>query len=475
MKKMLFAICVLITLYFTDICALAEPATDSTGKWEYNELKNGSVSIHSYIGNDTKISIPSKIGDKNVVAIEDGAFISGTRLTQITIPSGIVDIEEGAFFGCISLENFVVSSVNPRYVSSNGVLMNKTKTKIVCMPAKRIGTYTIPKTVTYISKKAFAYSKLSQINISQQVNYIGNYAFMYCVNLREITVPSNVREINEGAFSCCYNLKNVTISEGVKSIGEYAFLCEKGTSNLEKIFIPKSVEVIGEFTFENCDKVIIIGDNSSVAMDYAEYKGIKFEKLKTDKPTVSQTVKINKVANLKQKTSYSTNTISIKWDGLSGVTGYEVYRMSNENGKYNLVATTQNTCYKNSKLKAGKTYYYKIRAYKIVKDKKIYGAYSNIVPMGTKTSKPSIKIKSYKKNIKITWKKVSGANGYEVYMSTKKSGKYKKIKTATYKQNSYTRKKLNKGKKYYFKVRTYRKVNGKKLYSAWSKVVGKAL
>ena len=116
----------------------------------------------------------------------------------------IINIEEGAFFGSISLENFVVSSSNPNYISSNGVLMDKSKTKILCMPANRIGTFTIPKTVKHISTKAFAYSRLSQINISQQVNYLGDYAFMYCVNLREITVPSNVTEINEGAFSCSH-------------------------------------------------------------------------------------------------------------------------------------------------------------------------------------------------------------------------------------------------------------------------------
>ena len=204
-------------------------------------------------------------------------------------------------------------------------------------------------------------------------------------------MPSNVTEINEGAFSCCYNLKNVTISEGVKVIGEYAFLCEKGTSSLEKVFIPKSVENISEFAFEDCDKLVINGENASVAKDYAEYKGIRFEVLKTDnedtdkstvdkdatqndKPAVSQNIKLKKVTNLKQKASYSTNSISVKWDALTGTTGYEVYRAGRKNGKYVRVATAKGSSFKNNKLKAGKTYYYKVRAYKLVNDKKVYGS-----------------------------------------------------------------------------------------------------
>lgn len=70
----------------------------------------------------------------------------------------------------------------------------------------------------------------------------------------------------------------------------------------------------------------------------------------------------------------------------------------------------------------------------------------------------------------VKWSKVTGANGYEVYMSTSKSGKYKKIKSLTAKKTSLTQKKLIKGKKYFFKVKAYKNVDGGKVYSSWSKV-----
>ena len=85
---------------------------------------------------------------------------------------------------------------------------------------------------------------------------------------------------------------------------------------------------------------------------------------------------------------------------------------------------------------------------------------------------PTIKSlkKSGKKAVKITYKKVSGVSGYQIYMSTKKKSGYKKIATLSSKKSSYTKGKLKKGKKYYFKVRTMKKVSGKYRYSSFSKV-----
>ena len=189
--------------------------------------------------------------------------------------------------------------------------------------------------------------------------------------------------------------------------------------------------------------------------------------IKEDKKPTQQ-VTVEKVKLLKQKSTYSTSTITLAWDKVSGVTGYEIYRATSKNGKYAKIKTHAKNSFKDTKLKAGKTYYYKVRAYKLVNGMKIYGDYSSVVAMETKTSKPSIKVKAGKKQVKITWNKVSGANGYEIYMSTSKSGKYKKIKSANAKTISFTKKKLTEGKKYYFKVRTYKKINGKKIYSGWS-------
>ncbi len=79
-----------------------------------------------------------------------------------------------------------------------------------------------------------------------------------------------------------------------------------------------------------------------------------------------------------------------------------------------------------------------------------------------------------KKAVRLTWKKKGSAKlaGYYVYKATKKNGKYKKV--ATTKKTAYTVKKLKSGKKVYYKVRGYKKINGKTIFTKWSNVVKKA-
>ena len=89
-------------------------------------------------------------------------------------------------------------------------------------------------------------------------------------------------------------------------------------------------------------------------------------------------------------------------------------------------------------------------------------------PKSTNTKK----IKAAKKAVSVEWKKVSGVSGYEIQVATDKKFKKNK-KTVTVKKQKTTKttvKKLKAKKKYYVKIRTYKIVNGKKVYSSWSKV-----
>lgn len=66
----------------------------------------------------------------------------------------------------------------------------------------------------------------------------------------------------------------------------------------------------------------------------------------------------------------------------------------------------------------------------------------------------------------IKWKKVNNADGYVIYMSNSKKGKYKKIKTIKSKNiTKYTKNNLNEANEYYFKIKAYKNINGKKIYS----------
>ena len=81
--------------------------TDAASDFQY-VLKNGTVTITSYVGNAKKVDVPSQINGYPVIAIGDRAFMDNARLTSVTLPQGIVSIGWFAFSGCVSLESVTI-------------------------------------------------------------------------------------------------------------------------------------------------------------------------------------------------------------------------------------------------------------------------------------------------------------------------------------------------------------------------------
>ncbi len=167
----------------------------------------------------------------------------------------------------------------------------------------------------------------------------------------------------------------------------------------------------------------------------------------------------------------ATASIKASWSKVTGASGYKV-ELLNSKGKVAKTATTTKTSYTFKKLSKVTTYKVRVTAYKTIDSKKVYSKASTTITTSTAPAKVTLsKATAGSKQATVAWKTVSGASGYEVMYST--SSKFKSTRTATVKKGSSkktTIKKLTKGKKYYFKVRAYKTVDGKKVYGAWSAV-----
>jgi len=78
-----------------------------------------------------------------------------------------------------------------------------------------------------------------------------------------------------------------------------------------------------------------------------------------------------------------------------------------------------------------------------------------------------LKVKAKSRKFTVSWKKTKGATGYEVQYKLKSAKRFKTLKAL--KKMKVTTKKFKKGKKYQFRVRTYTKINGEKIYGKWTK------
>ena len=159
--------------------------------------------------------------------------------------------------------------------------------------------------------------------------------------------------------------------------------------------------------------------------------------------------------------------IRLTWDAAEYASAYEIYRSYQKTSGFQKIADVAETIYTDKTAKAGKNVYYKVVSVNGTKK----SAYSQNAITYMVAAPSGVKAKGKGSTITLSFKKSAKASGYEIYRSAKRNGKYKKA--ATLKSGKKIKKIFKKMKKgtYFFKVRAYQKVNGKKVYTGYSKVV----
>lgn len=167
----------------------------------------------------------------------------------------------------------------------------------------------------------------------------------------------------------------------------------------------------------------------------------------------------------------TTSSITLSWKSVKGATKYKVYSYNSSSKKYTELKTTTNTKYTISKLSAGKTYQYAVRAY-AVKNKTTYtGIRSSLLSVATAPAKIGSLSQSASSTSSVTlkWAKVSGASGYAVYSYDSANKTYKLVKTTTSTSLKITN--LKAASSYKYAVRAYRTASSKKYYGSYSSVL----
>lgn len=90
--------------------------------------------------------------------------------------------------------------------------------------------------------------KVVDVVIEEGITRIEDFAFSD-IGIESITLPKSLESIGEFAFEDCSKLKKVIFSEGLTTIEEYAFY---GCTSLEYIHLPKSLKKVEQWTFYDC-------------------------------------------------------------------------------------------------------------------------------------------------------------------------------------------------------------------------------
>lgn len=293
--------------------------------------------------------------------------------------------------------------------------------------------------ITVNDEKVFTTAVNSGDKTCVITGYTGNVVAT-TIYIPEKIGDKTVTAVNDKVFAACPYLKNVVV------MGD--------------------AELTGSSMFHSAAKPEIWGKTGGKAASYATAAGLVFHPMEGP-----ATASGKKAANLTKAT--------ITWSAVNGAASYNVYRKRGKEN-YSLYKNVTAVSLVNEKLKAGATYKYKVYPVFTASDgEQIEGYASKEVSVALVPAKlKSVRAKGVRGGIQVRWKRNKNVSGYQVYMKVHVKGfktKFNKVKTIKKnKVTGYRCKMLVRGMKYSYKVRSYKKVNGKKIYSPFVTVSTRA-
>ena len=295
-------------------------------------------------------------------------------------------------------------------------------------------TLTLPDDLKTIGAFAFYSSGITEIEVPGKVEKIEPGILMFCNSLERVVLNMGTKEIGDSAFSTCSNLKELTIPETVIKI-KSSILDYSGTTLAEgesiRIigYIDSAGETFYEENAERCNLTFeraVTPENQTIKVTKTRnciYGSDPFAIGATAKTALTYTSSNAKVASISRKGVVTLNgvgtavitidaretnyfnaakakvTIKVKpgkpslkaknrkrrkvkivWGKVAGADGYEVYIKSPGQKKFHKRATRSSRVKSitHSRLRKGRYYSYKVRAFTKVNGKKVYGSFSKV-------------------------------------------------------------------------------------------------
>lgn len=175
----------------------------------------------------------------------------------------------------------------------------------------------------------------------------------------------------------------------------------------------------------------------------------------------------------------SKRTVAASWLRDSNATGYEVNYSSKPTFvgglSVDIPTNTQTSVSFKNGIVIGRTYYVRVRSYKILGDIKVYGDWSDVLNITLYPDKPTIDsvYSPGHRTLAAVWTSDTTVSGYEVGYSSKASFEGGLSVTVEGKENitAAFQRGLVVGRTYYIRLRSYKSADGKTVYSDWSDAV----
>jgi glutaredoxin len=406
---------------------------------------------------------------ESIKYIENYAFQYDAKLKEITIPSKVPKIENHTFDNCPELTTMTIKNPNIK-LAKKGMPMNL-KT-IYGFRNSTAQQYAEENGIEFIS---IDIDKEEETTTTESTTQATTITTTSQITTPELITDSITSETTAG--STTVPKISETVTDQKVETTENTTETEETTMNSTTVNVT-SADVSTTTEESKTNESFSEESTSDLTTDKIFSTTIITEKQSFEVVTSGETGRKEKLS-LSRVKEKNYHTVRLIWKKINTSKDYEIYRAEKKSGKYISVKKLKSGVYSDSKVKAGKKYFYKIKTTSN-DGKVIWSGTKEIYVKGT-PNRPKLSIKKTKSKWTLTWGIIGdNSKGLQVYMKTSKKGKFVKVNEVNKlkkKRNkkgitgmSGSRSSLDKKVTYFFKVRTYAVVNGKKVYSRWPKV-----
>ena len=406
---------------------------------------------------------------ESIKYIENYAFQYDAKLKEITIPSKVPKIENHTFDNCPELTTMTIKNPNIE-LAKKGMPMNL-KT-IYGFRNSTAQQYAEENGIEFIS---IDIDKEEETTTTESTTQATTITTTSQITTPELITDSITSETTAG--STTVPKISETVTDPKVETTENTTETEETTMNSTTVNVT-SADVSTTTEESKTNESFSEESISDLTTDKIFSTTIITEKQSFEVVTSGETGRKEKLS-LSRVKEKNYHTVRLIWKKINTSKDYEIYRAEKKSGKYISVKKLKSGVYSDSKVKAGKKYFYKIKTTSN-DGKVIWSGTKEIYVKGT-PNRPKLSIKKTKSKWTLTWGIIGdNSKGLQVYMKTSKKGKFVKVNEVNKlkkKRNkkgitgmSGSRSSLDKKVTYFFKVRTFAVVNGKKVYSRWSKV-----
>lgn len=396
-------------------------------------IDGNKASVYKYVGDGGKVTIKSKVNGVNVTSIGNYAFAEeydntnpSKRITSVSIPNSVKTIGKGAFMECTALKSVE-----------------------------------LPISLTTLGDTVFWYCEsLEKVIAFPDLKIIGEKVFYGCSD--DLTVYCGKGSVVE-KYAKSYGINTQSYTPTSLNLNKTSLSLNKGETYTLKATVKPTSTYLNAVSWSSDNKSIAsVNQNGKVTANKYGKTKITCQTLFGDlKKTVSVNVRVPQIKQFKC-TDKTFSSYTLTWEKVKGADGYTLQKYVN--GEWKTIKNTTSTKYSVTKLSQGSSHKYRVRAYANQDSKKFRGTWSETLTASTKTvgTVRNLAVSDCSStSIKLSWSKVSGANGYEIYLYNTSSKKYERIYTTA--KTSFTHEKLSASGKYTYKVRAYIKSGDTKI------------